>query len=302
MKIILHGQQAFGKAVLENLLENNKDIVAVCSAPDKANTKIDPLVELAREKDLPVYQPSSWKTSEALEKIKSFEADLCIMAYVLLMVPKAVLDEPTYGTIQYHPSILPMHKGPSSINWPIYNGEKKTGITIFWPDDGLDTGPILLQKYCDISSDDTLGSLYFNKLFPLGVEAIAESIELIETGIAPKLYQEKQSGSYESWFGRPESKIDWYNSAHSIYNQIRASNPQPGAWTTLNGVEVKIYDAAHSDLTGNSGEIVNVNNDGFVVAAGQNSILIKKLRVNKEKISANDYIKDNKIKIGDKFE
>jgi methionyl-tRNA formyltransferase len=302
MKIILHGQQAFGKAVLENLLENNKDIVAVCSAPDKENTKIDPLVELAREKDLPVYQPSSWKTPEALEKIKSFEADLCIMAYVLLMVPKAVLDEPTYGTIQYHPSILPMHKGPSSINWPIYNGEKKTGITIFWPDDGLDTGPILLQKYCDISSDDTLGSLYFNKLFPLGVEAIAESIELIETGIAPKLYQEKQSGSYESWFGRPESKIDWNNSAHSIYNQIRASNPQPGAWTTLNGVEVKVYDAAHSDLTGNSGEIVNVNNDGFVVAAGQNSILIKKLRVNKEKISANDYIKDNKIKIGDKFE
>ncbi len=302
MKIILHGQQAFGKAVLENLLENNKDIVAVCSAPDKENTKIDPLVELAREKDLPVYQPSSWKTPEALEKIKSFKADLCIMAYVLLMVPKAVLDEPAYGTIQYHPSILPMHKGPSSINWPIYNGEKKTGITIFWPDDGLDTGPILLQKYCDIGSDDTLGSLYFNKLFPLGVEAITESIELIENGIAPKLYQEKQSGSYESWFGRPESKIDWYNSAHSIYNQIRASNPQPGAWTTLNGVEVKIYDAAHSDLTGNSGEIVNVNNDGFVVAAGQNSILIKKLRVNKEKISANDYIKDNKIKIGDKFE
>ena len=302
MKIILHGQQAFGKAVLENLLENNKNIVAVCSAPDIENLKVDPLVELAREKGLPVYQPSSWKNPEALEKIKSFEADLCVMAYVLLMVPKAILDEPKYGTIQYHPSILPMHKGPSSINWPIYSGETKTGITIFWPDDGLDTGPVLLQKYCDIDSDDTLGSLYFNKLFPLGLEAIAESIELVEMGISPKLYQKRNYGSYESWFGKLESKIDWSNSARSIYNQIRASNPQPGAWTSFNDVEVKIYDAAYIELTGNIGEIININNDGIVVGAGQDSILVKKVRVNKEKISANDYIKDNKIKIGDKFE
>jgi len=302
MKIILHGQQAFGRTVLENLLENDKNVVAVCSAPDKENTKIDPLVELAREKDLPLYQPASWKNPEVLEKIKSFKADLCIMAYVLLMVPKIILDEPKYGTIQYHPSILPMHKGPSSINWPIYNGEKKTGITIFWPDEGLDTGPVLLQKYCDISPDDTLGSLYFNKLFPLGVQAITESIELIEMGIAPKLYQDRKDGGYESWFGKSEAKIDWHNSANSIYNQIRASNPQPGAWCMLNGIEIKIYDVVNSNLTGSSGEIINISNEGIVVGANDDSILVKKIRINKEKISAYDYALDNQIKIGDKFE
>jgi len=251
---------------------------------------------------LPLYQPASWKNPEVLEKIKSFKADLCIMAYVLLMVPKIILDEPKYGTIQYHPSILPMHKGPSSINWPIYNGEKKTGITIFWPDEGLDTGPVLLQKYCDISPDDTLGSLYFNKLFPLGVQAITESIELIEMGIAPKLYQDRKDGGYESWFGKSEAKIDWHNSANSIYNQIRASNPQPGAWCMLNGIEIKIYDVVNSNLTGSSGEIINISNEGIVVGANDDSILVKKIRINKEKISAYDYALDNQIKIGDKFE
>ena len=153
MRVVLHGQQAFGKAVLEKLLERGENVVAVCCAPTKEGKPEDPLAELAREKGLPLHQPASWKTPEALELMQSFKADICLMAYVLLFVPEAVRDAPTYGTFQYHPSLCPQHRGPSSINWPIAMGKKHTGLTIFWPDDGLDEGPIMLQKTCPIGPD-----------------------------------------------------------------------------------------------------------------------------------------------------
>ena len=146
MRIVVHGQEAFGKAVLEKLLERKENVVAVFCAPDKAGRAEDPLKMFAREKGLPVHQPKSWKTPEALELMKSFNADLCIMAYVTLFVPQPVIDAPRLGTFQYHPSLLPVHRGPSSINWPIAMGKTRTGLSIFWPDEGLDEGPILLQK------------------------------------------------------------------------------------------------------------------------------------------------------------
>ena len=147
MKLIVHGQQAFGKAVLEAVLDKSVDeVVAVYSAPDKEGRPLDPLKEFALEKGLSVYQPASYKDPVVWEQLGSHGADLCVMAYVLLFVPEEALNVPRYGSIQYHPSLLPMHKGPSSINWPIIFGSTKTGLSIFWPDNGLDTGPILLQK------------------------------------------------------------------------------------------------------------------------------------------------------------
>ena len=129
MRIVVHGQQAFGSAVLERLLSNNEDIVSVCAAPNKKNGYLDPLVETANANNIPVHQPTSWKTDEAYQLMESFDADLCVMAYVTLIVPSAILNRPRRGSIQYHPSLLPMHRGPSSINWPISIGSKKTGIT-----------------------------------------------------------------------------------------------------------------------------------------------------------------------------
>ena len=141
MRIVVHGQDAFGKAVLEKLLERKENVVAVFCAPDKTGRAEDPLKVFAREKGLPVHQPKSWKQPEALALMQSFEPDLCIMAYVTLFVPQPVLDAPKLGTFQYHPSLLPLHRGPSSINWPIAMGRTQTGLSIFWPDEGLDEGP-----------------------------------------------------------------------------------------------------------------------------------------------------------------
>jgi methionyl-tRNA formyltransferase len=180
MRLIVHGQQAYGKSVLEAILDKGVDeVVAVYCAPDKEGRPLDPLKEFALEKGLPVHQPESYKNPEVWQQLASHDADLCVMAYVLLFVPEEALNVPKYGSIQYHPSLLPWHKGPSSINWPIIMGRKKTGLSIFWPDNGLDTGPILMQKEVEIGPDDTLGSIYFDSLFPLGVEAMIESIDLV---------------------------------------------------------------------------------------------------------------------------
>ena len=278
MRIVLHGQQAFGQTVLERLLERGEDVVAVCCAPTKEGKPEDPLVELAREKGLPVHQPASWKTPEALELMKSFNADVCMMAYVLLFVPQEVRDAPTYGTFQYHPSLCPEHRGPSSINWPIAMGKTRTGLSIFWPNDGLDEGPMMLQKTCEIGPDETLGDVYFKKLFPMGVDAMIEGLDLVKAGVIIKHDQRLENGSYESWFGKASAEIDWSKPAIDVYNMIRAANPAPGAWTTIVGDELKIYDSALVDGTGITGEVVSVGGDGVTVQAEGGRILIKRVR------------------------
>ena len=278
MRIVLHGQQAFGQAVLERLLERGEDVVAVCCAPTKDGKPEDPLVELAREKGLPVHQPASWKTPEALALMQSFNADVCMMAYVLLFVPQEVRDAPKYGTFQYHPSLCPEHRGPSSINWPIAMGKTRTGLSIFWPDDGLDEGPMMLQKTCEIGPDETLGDVYFKKLFPMGVDAMIEGLELVKAGVIIKHDQRLEDGSYESWFGKAAAEIDWSKPVADVYNIIRAANPAPGAWTTISGSELKIYDSARVDGTGTAGEVVSVDEDGVTVQAEGGRILIKRVR------------------------
>ena len=302
MRLVVHGQQAFGKAVLERLLEREENIVAVCTAPDKEGKPMDPVKELALEKGLAVHQPASWKTPEALELMQSFEADVCIMAYVLLFIPQPVLDAPRLGSFQYHPSMLPMHRGPSSINWPIAMGATRTGLSIFWPNQGLDEGPILIQKECDIGPDETLGDIYFNKLFPMGVDAMIEALDLVKADTAPRQVQNLGEGSYESWFGKVQAEIDWQKTAAEIYNTVRAANPQPGAWTTVNGATLQIFDSRLVDNVGGEAGVVAASSDeGILVSAGDNAgVLISRVRpAGEAKISAVEYAAASDIKVGD---
>ena len=164
------------------------------------------------------------------------------MAFVTDFVPAEILEAPRLGTIQYHPSLLPKHRGPSSINWPIIFGETETGTTIFWPDDGLDTGPVLLQKRVSIGPDDTLGSLYFGQLFPLGVEAMVESVDLVRRGEAPRIAQDETQATYEGWCKDADARIDWQKPAEQVYNLVRGSNPRPGAHTTHQGGMLRLFD------------------------------------------------------------
>ncbi|MGD9867773.1 MAG: methionyl-tRNA formyltransferase [Hyphomicrobiales bacterium] len=291
MRLVVHGQQAFGKAVLEALLDRGEEIAAVYCGPDRKGAPLDPLKEFALSKGLDVFQPASWKTPEVREQLAGLKADLCVMAYVTLLVPSAVLDTPRLGTIQYHPSLLPLHRGPSSINWPIIMGERKTGLSIFWPDDGLDEGPILMQKEVEIGPDDTLGSLYFKKLFPMGVEAMLESVDLVREGRAPKSPQDHSKATYESWCRKQDAEIVWAKPVGEVYNLIRGTNPQPGAWTRIGGREVQIFDCSRIVMdAGAPGRVVSITEDGFSVSARGGEIHVRRVRPEGgEKMPAGEY-------------
>ena len=303
MRIVVHGQDAFGKAVLEKLLQRKENVVAVCCAPDKAGKPEDPMKVFARENGLAVHQPKSWKAPEALELMKSFNADVCMMAYVLLFIPQPVLDAPTLGTFQYHPSLLPAHRGPSSINWPIAQGKTRTGLTIFWPDEGLDEGPVLLQKSVEIGADETLGDVYFKKLFPLGVDAMLESLDLVKAGAAPKIKQDLTKGSYESWFKKDLAELDWSKPVADVYNTIRAANPAPGAWSVIKGVKLDVYDAAKTNANGAPGTITAITPDGMTIAGNGGAILVKRVKAPEgKKIAAAEYATGAGLKVGDRFD
>jgi methionyl-tRNA formyltransferase len=216
------------------------------------------------------------------------------MAYVTLFVPEDMLNLPTHGTIQYHPSLLPRHRGPSAINWAIISGATNTGLTIFWPDNGLDTGPILLQKEVEIQDTDTVGSLYFDKLYPMGVAALLEAVDMVRTGTAPRIPQDEAQATYEGWCKQEDVEIDWGKPLQEVWSLIRGSDPQPGAWTTCAGQVVQVYDAKKrvGDTAGKPGEVTAVSADGFTIAAQGGSIEVHRVRpAGGNKITAAEFIR-----------
>ena len=303
MRIVINGQQAFGKACLESILNEGKDeVVAVYTAPDVDGKPIDPIKKSALDAGLEVRQPSDFESPEVLQELRSWNADLMLLAYVTIFVPEQARNIPKNGTICFHPSLLPLHRGPSSINWPIIWGSNKTGLTIFWPDDGLDEGEVLLQKEVDILPDDTLGTVYFDKIFPLGVSATLEAIDLIRSGKAPKIQQDETKATYESWCRRANAEIDWSRSANEVYNLIRGCNPQPGAWTTYNGEEVQIFDCELTVGSGRFGRVCAIDDTSFTINSGLGGIRISRVRLGKSgKISSAEFIQDRKIELGSRF-
>src|SRR6188508_3681750 len=274
MRIVVHGQQAFGKAVLEALLKRGDDVVAVYVAPEKPGQKPDPLKEAAVAAKLPVYQPASYRKPEVWEEFKALKPDLQVMAFVTLFVPEEFLNIPTHGSIQYHPSLLPLYRGASAINWPIIKGEKETGLSIFWPDNGLDTGDVLVQKKTPISADDTLGTVYFDRLFPMGVKAMLEAADLVVAGKHREVVQDESQATYEGWFRANEAKVHWHNHVDFIHNLIRGADPAPGAWTTLNGKKVQLFGSkkhlvrTFGAVKGKIGEITAIGDTMRITAQG----------------------------------
>src|SRR6185436_5742053 len=243
MKIAIIGQQDFGKAVLEAFLARGDQVSAVFCAPEKEGARPDALRVAALEKGLKVHQFKSLKAPEAAQAMKDAKADIGIMAFVLQFAPQDFVKIPKHGTIQSHPSLLPKYRGPSSINWPIARGEKETGLTIFRPTDGLDEGAVILQKRTAVGENDTLGSIYFDRLFAMGVEAMLEAADLVVAGKHQETVQDESQASYEGWFREAEAKINWANHVDTIHNLIRGCDPAPGAWTTYNGTKLQVYES-----------------------------------------------------------
>ena len=279
MRLIVMGQQAFGKDVLAKLLDDGSDeVVAVYCEPDKEGKPNDPIKDYALERGLPVHQPAKFDDQEVLSVLASHNADLMVMAFVNVFVPEAARDTPTHGSICFHPSLLPLHRGPSAVNWPIIMGSTKSGYAWFYPSDGLDEGDSLLQWECEIGPDDTVIDLYFKKIYPSAVDSVLTVCDLFRAGNPPRIVADEARATYERRCTAKHAKIDWNKPVDQVYNLIRGTNPSPGAWTTLNGQQVQIFDCARASGDGISSRIMEVSEEGVTVQAVGGRILIKRVR------------------------
>ncbi|HYU68496.1 MAG TPA: methionyl-tRNA formyltransferase [Burkholderiales bacterium] len=305
MRIAIIGQQDFGNAVLEAFLARGDEVAGVFCAPEKAGAKVDPLKAAALEKGLKIFQFASLRNKEALDAMRALNADIGIMAFVLQFAPQEFVNIPKKGTIQYHPSLLPKYRGPSSINWPIIRGDTKTGLSIFRPTDGLDEGPLILQKETPLGPDDTLASVYFDRLFPMGVAAILEAADLVMAGKHREAVQDEARASYEGWCRAAEAKINWASHVDFVYNLIRGCNPAPGAWTTLNGKKLQIFDSrkqvfrTFGAVKGKIGEISEIGAASFFVTAQGGRIeVLKAKHEDGKKVSAAELAAQNSLTPG----
>src|ERR1700761_348684 len=266
MRIVIVGQQAFGKSVLEAFLARGDTIVGVFAAPDKPGARPDPLVQAAEEQKFPLFRFAKYSDPEAQQALKDLDADIGVMAYVLLFAPPEFCAIPKHGMIQFHPSILPLHRGPAAIPWAIIRGRSETGLSIFRPTPGLDEGPVILQKRVEIGPNDTAASLYFDKIFPLGVEALLQAADLVVTGRATEWTQDEDKATYEGWVREAEARINWANHVDFVYDLIRGCNPAPGAWTMYGDKKLYLFDA--KKITAPTFGAVRGKKIGEVVSAG----------------------------------
>ena len=284
MKIAIIGQQDFGKAVLEAFLARGDEVAGVFCAPEKEGSRPDVLRVAAQEKGLKVFQFPNLKDGQAHDTLKALNVDIGIMAYVLQFAPQEFVNIPKHGTIQYHPSLLPKYRGPSSISWPLICGETETGLTIFRPTDGLDEGPILLQKSTAVTDNDTLGTVYFDRLFPMGVAAMLEAADLVVAGKHKEVVQDESRASYEGWCRAAESKINFNNNVRFVHDLIRGCDPAPGAWTTLAGKKVQLFGSkkhlirTFGAVKGKPGEIAAITDAAMFITAQGGQIEVAKLK------------------------
>ncbi|XP_045409013.1 mitochondrial 10-formyltetrahydrofolate dehydrogenase [Lemur catta] len=262
LKLALIGQSLFGQEVYSHLRKEGHRVVGVFTVPDK-DGKADPLA-LAAEKDgTPVFKFPRWRVKgktikEVAEAYRSVGAELNVLPFCTQFIPMDVIDGPKHGSIIYHPSILPRHRGASAINWTLIMGDKKAGFSVFWADDGLDTGPILLQRSCDVGPNDTVDALYNRFLFPEGIKAMVEAVQLIADGKAPRVPQPEEGATYEGIQKKENAEISWDQSAEVLHNWIRGHDKVPGAWTEINGQMVTFYGSTLLNSSVPSGEPLEI--------------------------------------------
>jgi methionyl-tRNA formyltransferase len=287
-RILLFGQAQFGQKVFEELAARGHEITAVCPPPDTDGRPADPLKTAALEKGVRVVQRKSWRAPEAAAEVDPASADLGVLAYVTQIVPSAILDAPRCGSICFHPSLLPAYRGGSAINWQLIEGVRTGGVTLFRPDDGIDEGPVYLQKSIEIGPDDTAGSFYYAKVFDAGVAATVECAELVLAGKATGVVQDETLATYEPLCRDEHACVDWARPVAQVHNLVRGCDPSPGAHARAGDAVVKLYGSrvvSRRDA-GPAGTILRIGDDGIEVAAAGGSLLFGKLGVAGKKLSA----------------
>ncbi|XP_038217336.1 cytosolic 10-formyltetrahydrofolate dehydrogenase [Zerene cesonia] len=326
LRVALIGQSTFAAEVFKLLQKDGHQVVGVFTVLDKGNRE-DPLATIAVKNNVPVFKYKTWRIKgkvipEILEEYKSVNAELNVLPFCTQFIPMEVILFPKYQSICYHPSILPRHRGASSVNWTLIEGDTTCGLSIFWADDGLDTGPILLQKSFPCTIDDTVDTIYNRYLYPEGIKALGESVNMVANGTAPKITQTEEGATYDPALFKPEThQIDWSKGGVALHNFIRGLDSSPGATTfikpqTKDGVnegseaniEIKFFGSSlwegEYETEGDKIYIPGlkkpavIHEAGLLITANDGIKLnIQRLKVNGKMIGAQNFFKTNENKV-----
>jgi methionyl-tRNA formyltransferase len=298
MRILLVGQAAFAEEVLRGLEAAGDTIAAVVCPPD-AGSKPDRLKTAALARGIAVHQFRSLKTPEAREAFAAAQADLGVLAYVTQIVPEPLLNLPRLGTICFHPSLLPRYRGGSAIAWQLIRGERESGVTVFWTDAGIDTGPILLQRATPVGPDDTAGTLYYRTLYPLGVQTVVDAVGLVREGKAPRVPQDESQATYDPLCRDEHAGIDWSRPAAEVHDLIRGCDPQPGAHTVWRGARLRLYEPRRVESpAATPGTVLALDASGITVAAATGAVRCARARDGGAKAAAAEVAKTLGIEPG----
>jgi methionyl-tRNA formyltransferase len=284
LRLAIFGQAPFGREVTEKLAQAGHTIVAVYAPPGGARP--DPLGQLAAEQGWPLFPYKRFRRkgaaiAEIVSQYLELNVDLNVLPFTTAILPSEITDAPSNGSLCFHPSLLPAFRGGAALAWQIMLGAKETGVSVFRVSEGVDAGPLLVQRGgVSIGPHETMGSLYFDKLYPLGVEAMLEAVAAVANGTAEYHEQSDSGASEQGLVTDAVARIDWQQSAEQVDRQIRGCDPSPGALAELAGQPVRLFAGRleETDSRRTPGRVLAVKGGALQIACGQGSISVEQAR------------------------
>jgi len=309
LRIALFGQAPLAVDCVDRLLDDGHELVAVYAPPDGARP--DALAAHAKERGVNVIQRRFFQKRDgspipkALESYRELDVELNVLASMTSFLPRAITDAPSRGSICFHPSLLPRFRGGNAMQWQIIDGEPEAGVSIFVPDEGVDTGPVIVQRG-DVRIDptDTTGSLFFKKLYPLGVECIVEAVRAIDGGHANPQKQDASAATHQGLVDDGIAAVDFSRPAAVVDRLVRGCDPQPGAHVRCKGALLRLYDVAlePAEQGGEPGAIVDISADGLRIALDGGTLRVGRVRADAGKEAAADFAARAGLAAGDVLE
>jgi len=307
VNVLFAGTPEFAARCLEALLKSRHRVIGVITQPDRPAGRgfalaPSPVKKLASARGIQMTQPESLRDAQAQAKLKHFRADVIVVAAYGLILPRPVLELPRDGAINIHASLLPRWRGATPIERAILAGDRHTGVSIMQMDDGLDTGPVLMQEEIPILEDDTMGTLR-DRLAELGAKLIVQALDALQAGVIKATPQSAEGVTYAAKLEKREARVDWRKGALTVNRQVRALNPSPGADARVRRVELKIWRCATATGRGNAGEILSIGPDGLCVACGEGALVITELqRSGGKRLRAADFLRGFPLTAGERFD